>query len=154
MPGIFSQDQPKTFRCLNCGEIINTAMTKCIFCGEMMDRDAALATAEFQKTLDNACIEARTLKIMALVLVPFYLATWLPVIGNSAIMFFPILFILTPIMLGRWWMLYHRLQLNHDRLKQAQRNVMTAIIVWGLMGGVWLASVLIRTIVLGNRSAN
>lgn len=154
MPGIFSQDQPETFRCLNCREVINTAMTKCAFCGETLDRESALATAELQKTLDNACIEARTLKIMAFVLVPFYLATWLAVINGNVNMFFPILFILIPIMLGRWWMVYHRLQLNDDRLKQAQRNVMTAIIVWGLMGGVWLASVLIRTFVLGNQSAN
>ncbi|MBS1789465.1 MAG: hypothetical protein JST85_17200 [Acidobacteria bacterium] len=145
MAGIFSEEQPKTFRCLNCGEVINTAMKECAFCGVTLDAEVAAATANFQKAFDNACTEARTLKIMALVSVGFYLASWLPLIGDNATVFFMILFVLIPIMLGRWWMVYHRLQSTEERFRLAQRNMMTAIIVWGVMGGIWLAVVLART---------
>lgn len=144
MAGIFSQEQPKTFRCLNCGEVINTAMKECAFCGVMLDAEAAEVTANFQKTFDNACMEARTLKIMALVLIAFYVASWLPLVGDNATVFFVILFVLIPIMLGRWWMMHHRLQSADERFRQAQRNMMTAIIIWGVMGGIWLAVILIR----------
>ncbi len=151
MSGIFSQDKPKTFQCLNCGEVINTAMTECAFCGVTLDSKASLATADFQKTLDNACTEARTLKIMALVLVVGYLAVWLPVISNNAIVFFLILFILIPIMLVRWWMVYSRIESKDEPYRKAQRDLIIAMVVWGVMGSVWLAVVLIRTFVLAGK---
>ena len=151
MSGIFSQDKPKTFRCLNCGEVINTAMTECVFCGVKLDSEAALAAADFQKTFESACVEARTLKIMALVLVGFYVAIWMPVIGENASLFFLVLFVLIPIMLVRWWMVYHRIESQAEIYRKAQRDMMIAMIVWGVMGGVWLAVVLIRTFVLADR---
>lgn len=151
MRGIFSQDRPETFRCMNCGEVINTSLTECGFCGVTIDHEAALAAADFQKTFDNACTEARTLRIMSLMLVAFYAASWLPLYGDHVGMYFFVLFILVPVMLGRWWMVYHRFQPNDENFRKAQRNVMIAMIVWGAMGGVWLAVVLIRTFLMAGR---
>lgn len=138
MPQLFSQDQPKTFRCPNCGEIINTAMSECAFCRTLLTPESATATADFQEHFDKACSDARDLKIMALGLVAFFVVYWIPFIDKYTSVGFLVLAVLTPIMLGRWWVKYNGIQSSDGKYKLAQRNVLIASVIWGAICGLWL----------------
>ncbi len=97
-----------------------------------------MATADFQERFDKACTDARDLKIMALGLVAFFAANWIPFVDKYTSVGFLVLVVLIPIMLARWWVKYNRIQSNDGNYKQAQRNVLIASIIWGATCGLWL----------------
>ncbi len=55
----------RVFQCASCGEYINTSMSACKFCGNLVDGKRAEQAAELQAAIGNACSDASFLRITA-----------------------------------------------------------------------------------------
>lgn len=147
----FALNQPQTFQCPNCREFINASMGNCSFCGAAINYETALAAADIQAKVGQACSDASYLKITARALVVFYLLSWipfLPLVGWGAL----ILMIAVPVMLVRWWVKYGKLQTGDPDYEKAKRDTIIAAVIWSALIALWfiLAAVQILFAVSGS----
>lgn len=127
--GLGSLTQAQVFRCRNCREVINTAMTNCAYCGVAIDHEAAQAAADVQEFVGRACSDASYVKIAARALGGFFLLNlipFLPLVGWATL----ILLIVVPVLLVRWWIKYRRIQTSDPDYEKARRDTIIAAVIW------------------------
>lgn len=125
----FSLGQAQVFQCPNCREFINASMANCSYCGVAINYESAMAAADVQAKVGQACSDASYLKITARALVLFYALSWvpfLPLVGWGSL----ILMIAVPVMLVRWWVKYSKLQTGDPDYEKAKRDTIIAAVIW------------------------
>jgi hypothetical protein len=121
--------QPQTYPCPNCKEIINDSMEKCPYCSTPVDRQAAVAAAEIQSKVNQACSDASYLRTAAVVMWVF--------LGLSFIPFIPLVgwgflftFVTVLVMIIRWQIKFGGIRTNDPDFPRAKRNRNLALVLW------------------------
>lgn len=143
----FSLNQPQAFQCPNCREFINASMSNCSYCGVAINHEAAMAAANVQAKVGQACSDASYLKITARAFVLFYLLDWIPfmpLVGWGAL----ILFIAVPVMLVRWWVKYSKLQTADPDYEKAKRDTIISAVIWSALVALWFIIIAINILLV------
>ena len=69
-------DDYRTFPCPKCREIIDTTMPSCKFCGVPIDHASAAEAATLQEQVQQACGQASSARITAMVMPVFFLLSF------------------------------------------------------------------------------
>lgn len=135
------------FTCPNCKETINTSDTQCPFCSTCIDHDEAEAAAELMAKINQACSDGSYLKIMAGMLLTFFLLRYVPFLGLIGSAGFYFLLVAVPIMAIRWWIKFGSIRTRDSGFRTARFAVIASGTFAVVIGGV-VATVL--TITWGN----
>jgi Ca2+/Na+ antiporter len=122
-------DQPRTFACPNCNEIISDSADTCRFCKAPVDAQAAAALGEIQSKVNRACSDASFLKIAAVTMWIFLglsAIPYLPLVGYG----FLITFFVVLILFIRWMVKFGGLQSNDADYQVAKRSAIISVILW------------------------
>jgi len=112
--------------CPHCKETINTSMQQCPFCHQPIDSASAQVAAEQMSIISQACSDASYLKIMAGMLIPFFLCNFVPFITLLGIVGLRFLEVAIPVMSVRWWVKFGSIKTDDPDLSRARG---TAILV-------------------------
>jgi Ca2+/Na+ antiporter len=120
---------PRTFRCLNCNEMINDSMTQCRYCNVAVDPVVAQLVAERQEKANQSYSDASYLRtavvamyvFMALSFIPF-----VPLVGWG----FLVTFIVVLVLLIRWQVKFGRLVTNDADYLKARRSWRLSLVLW------------------------
>jgi Ca2+/Na+ antiporter len=120
---------PRTFRCLNCNEMINDSMTQCRYCNVAVDPVVAQLVAERQEKANQSYSDASYLRtavvamyvFMALSFIPF-----VPLVGWG----FLITFFVVLVLLIRWQVKFGRLVTNDADYLKARRSWRLSLVLW------------------------
>ena len=123
-------EQPQSFRCLNCGEFINTAMEKCRFCHTPVDRGLAQQAAFVQERVNQAYNQASYIRITAGTMWLFFLLRLIPFIGGIMTWGLLITFFAVPISVIAWHAQYSGIQTTDPDYAQARRTKNVALLIW------------------------
>ena len=150
----FSLNQSQAFQCQNCREFINTSMTNCSYCGVAINSEAAFAAADIQAAVAKACNDAKYMRLLARVMVGFFLAMWISSLSILVGMEIPVmLFVLSTtlarwgywvllvivlVMLVRWWVKYHNLQSSDGDYEKAKHDTIITAAIWSALIFIWL----------------
>ena len=121
--------QPQTFPCPNCNEIINDTMAKCRYCATPVDQQAAVAAAEIQSKVNQACSDASYLKTAALLMWAFLGLSFIPIIPVVGWGFL-FTFIAVLVMIIRWQIKFSGIQTRDADYPRAKRSKNLALILW------------------------
>jgi hypothetical protein len=123
-----------SFRCVSCGEYINTSMTQCRYCEAPIDREVARFVSLEQDKVNNACSEASHIKSIAVVLVIACLVSFLPVplISTVAFIFFCGTYLAVPVMSLRWQIRFGQLRSSDPDYAKAKKVRLVALLLWGV----------------------
>lgn len=121
-----------TFRCPHCGEYINTEMKQCKYCSMLIDSQIASASVELQEKINNACNAASTIRNLAGAMWIGFLVRFIPFFGIVGLVAF-VLFFVVPIKLVIWQVRYGSIKTTDVDYKQAYRNWIIALVLWGVM---------------------
>ena len=120
--------QPHTFPCPNCNEIINDTLEKCRFCSAPVDRQAAVAAAETQSKVNQACSDASYVKIAAVTMWVFLGLSFIPLIPIVGWAFL-FTFLAVLVMIIRWQIRFGGLQTNDPDYPKAKRSKNLALLL-------------------------
>jgi hypothetical protein len=120
---------PRTFRCLNCNEMIDDSMTQCRYCNVTVDPVVARRFAERQEQANQSYVNASYLRtavgamyvFMVLSFVPF-----VPLVGWG----FLATFIVVLVLLIRWLVKFGRLVTNDANYLKARRSWRLSLVLW------------------------
>jgi hypothetical protein len=121
--------QPQTYPCPNCNEIINETVEKCPYCSTPVDRQVAIAAAENQSKVNQACSDASYLRTAAFVMWVFLGLSFIPVIplvGWASLL----TFIAVLVMLVRWQVKFGGIKTSDPDYPRAKRNRNLALVLW------------------------
>lgn len=129
----------EVFPCPNCRETINTSLGFCPFCSTPIDRAAAEASASATSRISQACSDASYLKIMAWMLLTFFLVIFVPFLGLAGVVGLWFLRVAIPAMVIRWWIKYGRIKTDDPDFVRAKRAaaIITVVAVLALVNGVF-----------------
>jgi Ca2+/Na+ antiporter len=122
-------DQPQTYPCPNCNEIINDTMEKCPYCSTPVDRQAAAAAAENQSKVNQTCSDASYLRTAAFVMWVFLGLSFIPFIPLVGWAFL-LTFVVVLVMIIRWQVKFAGIKTNDPDYPRAKRNRNLASILW------------------------
>ncbi len=120
---------PRTFRCLNCNEMINDSMTQCRYCSATIDPVAAQLVAERQEKAKQAYSDASYLRTAVIAMFVFLGISFIPfvkVLGWG----FVITFFVVLVLLVRWMMKCGRLVTNDADYLRARRSWRLSLVLW------------------------
>jgi hypothetical protein len=120
---------PRTFRCLNCNEMINDSMTVCRYCSAAIDPVAAQMVAERQEKANQAYSDAsylRTAVIAMYVLLGISFIPFVPFVGWA----FLATFVVVLVLLIRWQARFYRLVTNDADYLKARRSWRLSLVLW------------------------
>ena len=118
--------QPRTFRCVNCNEMINDSMTQCRYCSVPVDAGIAALLAERQEKANQAYSDASYLKNAAMAMYVFLLVGLILTIGYWA---FLGTFAVVIVLLIRWQLRFDALVTNDPDYRGARRSRNIALIL-------------------------
>ena len=118
--------QPRTFRCVNCNEMINDSMTQCRYCSVQIDAGIAALLAERQEKANQAYSDASYLKNAAMAMYVFLLVGLILTIGYWA---FLGTFAVVIVLLIRWQLRFDALVTNDPDYRGARRSRNIALIL-------------------------
>ena len=121
-------DQPQTFPCPSCNEIINDTSDTCRFCSAPVDRQAAAVLGELQSKVNQACSDASFLKIAAVAMWIFLGLQLVPLLPFGWA--FLITFFIVLVLSIRWMVKFGGLQTTDADFKQAKRSAILSVILW------------------------
>jgi ABC-type Na+ efflux pump permease subunit len=120
---------PRTFRCLNCNEMINDSMTQCRYCNVPVDPVAARLVAERQEKANQAYSDASYLRTAVVAMYVFMGLSFIPLVPlvgwGFVIMFFVVL-----VLLIRWLVKFGRLVTNDADYLKARRSWRFSLVLW------------------------
>lgn len=118
-----------TFACPSCTEIIDAEATCCRYCAAVIDPQTAHAAAEVQDKVNQACSDASYIKITALAMWSFLIASLIPFLP---LVYFGFLFttVATIVMTIRWQLRFGNLVTYDPDFVRAERNRKTALLLW------------------------
>ena len=120
---------PRTFRCLNCNEMINESMTQCRYCSAPVDPVAARLIAERQEMANQAYSDASYLRTAAVAMYVFMGLSsipYIPAVGWG----FLITFFVVLVLLIRWLVKFGRLVTNDADYLRARRSWRLSLVLW------------------------
>lgn len=112
---------PRTFRCLNCQEMINDSMTQCRYCSVPIDPGVAELSADRQQKSNQAYSDAgylRTAVIAMYVFMGLSVIPILPVVSPA----FLITFIVVVVLVIRWYFKFNDLISGDPDFAAARRS--------------------------------
>jgi hypothetical protein len=124
------------FMCPNCKETINTSDSQCPFCSTCIDHDQAQAAAELMAKINQACSDGSYLKIMAGMLLIFFLLRYVPFLGLIGSAGFYFLLIAVPVMAIRWWIKFGAIRTRDSGFRTARFAVIASGAFAVVIGGV------------------
>lgn len=123
-----------SFRCVSCGEYINTSMRQCRYCEAPIDPEVARVVSLEQDKVNNACSEASYIKSIAVVLVIACGVSFLPIplISSVAFLFFCATYLAVPVMALRWQFKFGQLRSSDPDYAKAKKVRTVALLLWGV----------------------
>ena len=122
-----------TFPCPNCREFISSSMTTCKYCSVAIDPQVASTAVELQDKVNGACNDASLVRNLAGSMWVFFFARLIPIIGYVAAIGLIILFLVIPVRLIMWQVIFGGIQTADRDYKGAKRNILVALGLWLLM---------------------
>ena len=121
---------PRTFRCLNCNEMIDDSMTQCRYCNMRVDAEVAQLIAARQEMANQSYSDASFLRTSVVAIyVLLALGYVLPFVGwGSTIIFFVVL-----VLLIRWQVKFGQLVTNDADYLKARRSWRLSLVLWILV---------------------
>ncbi len=126
------QDERRVFQCPSCKETINTSESRCPFCSAPIDHASATQAAELMSKVNQACSDASYLRIMAGMMLTFFLLRFIPfiaIVGTIGLWF---LILAVPVMVFRWMIKFWDLPSAEPDFHRAKRTVKIAAGIWTL----------------------
>lgn len=120
---------PRTFRCLNCNEMINDSMTQCRYCNVPVDPVAARLIAERQEKANQAYSDASYLRTAVVAMYVFMGLSFIPLIPLVGWGFL-ITFFVVLVLLIRWLVKFGRLVTNDADYLRARRSWRLSLVLW------------------------
>ena len=121
--------QPKTFRCMNCNEMVNESMQQCPFCKVTIDQQTAIAAAEVQDKANQAYSDASYVRTAAIAMWVFLGLSFIPFIPLVA-WAFVVTFLVVMVMLIRWQVRFGGLKTADPDYIKAKRSRNIALVLW------------------------
>ncbi len=137
--------QPKTFRCMNCNEMVNESMQQCSFCKVTIDQQAAIAAAEVQDKVNQAYSDASYVRTAAIAMWVFLGLSFIPFIPLVA-WAFVLTFLVVMVMLIRWQVKFGGLETADPDYIKAQRSRNIAFVLWVIAMPGFIVSLLFEVI--------
>jgi hypothetical protein len=128
----------EVFPCPNCRETINTSMAACKFCGTPIDRAAAAQAAADTTRVSAACSDASYLKIMAGLLIPFFVLMFIPFLNLAGVIGLWFLRLAIPFMCIRWWIKYAKIKSTDPDFSNARGTAIWVSVV-GVAALIWIS---------------
>ena len=122
-------DNPRTFRCLNCNQMIDDSMTRCRYCSVVVDPVAARLIAERQERASQAYRNAGYLRMVVVAMYVFIGLSYIPRVQILSIGI-AITYILVFVLLMRWQMKFGRLVTNDADYLKARRSWRLSLVLW------------------------
>jgi len=121
--------QPRTFRCPNCGEMINDSMQQCRFCLVPLDPGIVALVAQTQDQANQAYSDASFLRTAVIAMFVFLGLSVVPLVP-FVYWGFLVTFIVVIVLLIRWQVRFGGLLTNDDDYKLAKRSKNISLILW------------------------
>ncbi len=137
-------NEVRVFQCPKCKETINTSLQQCPFCATPIDFRAAQAAAEIMDRVNQGCSDASYLRIIAGMMLACFGLSFVPVLGNIAVLGLTFLVFAVPVMAIRWWVKFGAVRADDSEFCRAKRTTMVAVGIWAifpLAAGLWLGAV-------------
>jgi len=133
---------PRTFRCLNCNEMINDSMTQCRYCNVAVDPVVAQLVAERQEKANQSYSDASFLRTAVVAMFVFMGLSYIPFVPLVGWGFF-VTFIVVLVLLIRWQVKFGRLVTNDADYLKARRSWRLSLVLWLLVPLIFIVRVLI-----------
>jgi len=108
-------------------------MTTCKYCSVAIDPQVASTAVELQDKVNGACNDASLVRNLAGSMWVFFFARLIPIIGYVAAIGLIILFLVIPVRLIMWQVIFGGIQTADRDYKGAKRNILVALGLWLLM---------------------
>ena len=122
-------NQPRTFRCPNCNEMINDSMQQCRYCSVPLDPAIVALVAERQEKANQACSDASYLKTASMVMFVFLALSFIPIMPLVRLGFL-ITFFVVLVLLISWQVKFGSLLTSDVDYKTAKQRKNLALILW------------------------
>ena len=120
---------PRTFRCLNCNEMINDSMTQCRYCSVPVDPGVAQLIAERQEKANQSYSDASFLRTAVVAMYVFMVLSFIPFVPLVGWAFL-VTFIVVLVLLIRWQVKFGRLVTNDSDYLKARRSWRLSLVLW------------------------
>lgn len=120
---------PRTFRCLNCNEMIDDSMTQCRYCSVTVDPVVARRFAERQEQANQSYSAAGFLRKMVVAMYVFLVISYIPMVRILS-WGLPLTFIVILVLLVRWQRKFGRLVTNDANYLKARRSLRLSLVLW------------------------
>ena len=120
---------PRTFRCLNCNEMIDDSMTQCRYCNVRVDPAVAQLVAERKEKADQSYRDARLLRTVVLAMYAFIVTAYFPRLWFLGLGIAITFFVALGLMM-RWQRKFGRLVTNDAAYLKARRSLRLSLVLW------------------------
>ena len=120
---------PRTFRCLNCNEMIDDSMTQCRYCNVRVDATVAQLVAERQEKANQSYADAKFLRTVVVALYVFIAVNYIPplwFLGWGIV----VTFFLALVLVMRWQKKFGGLVTNDAAYLKARRSLRLWLVLW------------------------
>ncbi|MGA2217971.1 MAG: hypothetical protein ABSG51_07785 [Terracidiphilus sp.] len=114
------------FECPKCKETIDNTAETCRFCGQPVDREAAVKAAELLSKVNQAVSDASYMKSCALALPLFFVLRYVIFLSGLGGIGFLVLSIGIPVWALRWWLKYGSIKADDSDFVRARKTVRIA----------------------------
>ena len=123
---------PRTFRCLNCNELIDDSMTQCRYCSVRVDPAVAQLIADRQEKAIRSYKEVSYLRMAVVAMYVFIVLSYIPLLPFIRITGLGILitFFIAFVLLIRWQGTFGRLVTNDAAYLKARRSWRLSFVLW------------------------
>ena len=123
---------PRTFRCLNCNELIDDSMTQCRYCSVRVDPAVAQLIADRQEKAIRSYKEVSHLRMAVVAMYVFIVLSYIPLLPFIRITGLGILitFFVAFVLLIRWQGTFGRLVTNDAAYLKARRSWRLSFVLW------------------------
>jgi hypothetical protein len=111
------------FPCPKCNETIDNTAETCRFCGQPVDREAAIKAAKLLSKINQAVSDASYMKSCALALPVFFVLRYVIFLSSLGGLGFLGLSIGVPVWALRWWLKYGSIMSSDAEFVRARKTV-------------------------------
>ena len=120
---------PRTFRCLNCNEMIDDSMTQCRYCSVRVDPAVAQLIAERQEKAKQSYKEVSYVRMAVIAMYVFMALSYTPLVRIPGLGVL-ITFTLVLVLLMRWQKKFGGLVTNDAAYLKARRSLRLWLVLW------------------------
>jgi hypothetical protein len=122
-------EHARTLRCPGRKQLINTLMTECRYCAQVIDTQSAQEGADLQDRIHQACSDASYMIALG-ALTAFYAVSYLPLLGIIGSVAFLFLLVAIPIMCIRWFIRVRNVETDDPDFKKAKTTIKAVLSGW------------------------